>query len=145
MRPDEQYNHYNSQQAHSSKKLELFFFETVGNRSYLRFTKLAVILILCLTLISLVGIFTLFLYNRASSSSEQINVNVRAIPSPTATPFRNVIIQAPPPQSPPPKMRMQPLLPAPTLPATPLESDRNMNEQPVPGQTPLHPQGRPPT
>jgi hypothetical protein len=145
MRPDEQYNHSDSQQPHSPKKLELFFFETVGNRSYLRFTKLAVILILCLTLISLVGIFTLFVYNHASSSSEQINVNVRTIPSPSATPFRNVIIQAPPPQSTPPKIRMQPLLPTPAIPVTPLESDRNMNEQSVPRQTPQYPQGKPPT
>lgn len=145
MRPDEQYNHNDSHQAHSPKKLELFFFESVGNRSYLRFTKLAVVLILCLTLVSLIGIFTLFLYNRASSSSEQINVNVRTIPSPNATPFRNVIIQAPTPQSPPPKIRMQPLLPAPTLPAMPLESDRNMNEQLVPSRTPRNPEGKPPT
>src|SRR5205085_12490708 len=100
MRSDEYYNN-DSRQVRSPRKLELFFFETVGNRKYLRFTRLAVILILLLILIPLLALFTLFLYNRASTSSEQINVNVRSTANPSATPIKNIIIPMPTPQPPP--------------------------------------------
>ena len=145
MRPDEPYNYNNRQLPHPHRKLELFFFETEGNRRYLRFTRLAVILILCLIVIPMIVIFTLFLYNRASTNSEQINVNVRSSPSPDATPLRNVIIQAPTPHPPSPKIHVQPLPAAPILPTVPPESNRNMNEQPVPSQIPQHPPAKLPT
>jgi hypothetical protein len=107
---EEQFTHNDNQPYHLHKRFELFFFESVGNRNYLRFTQLAVILILCFTIIPLVTIFTLFLYSRASISSEQINVNVRSTAHPDATPLRNVIIQEPTPQ-PLPKVRRSSLLP----------------------------------
>lgn len=125
MQSDEQHT-YNNQSRRPNKRFELFFFETVGNRSYLRFTRLAVVLILCFTVIPIAAILTLFLYNQASINSEEINVNVRSAPRTNATPLRNVIIQTPTPQ-PVPKVHRQPLQPAPSLPALPPEYSKNTN------------------
>ena len=141
MRPEERFTHKDNQPYRPRRRLELFFFEIEGNRSYLRFTRLAVILILCFTVIPIAAILTLFLYNQASINSEQINVNVRSTASPDVTPLRNVIIQTPTPQ-PLPKVRQSPLLPPPALPS---ESIRNMNKQIAPSQTPQHQPAKPPT
>jgi hypothetical protein len=142
MRTDESYTYEdNNGQPRSSGKFELFFFESAGSRTHLRFTRLGVVLILCFTVIPVLAIFTLFLYNRIPSSSEQINVNVRSSPSPDATPIRNVIIQAPRPQ-PLPKVHRAPLLPPPNLPAGPVD---NMNEKLTPRQRLQGQPAKPPT
>jgi len=128
MRSNRQFPRNNSQSSRPGRKLELFFFETIGHHTYLRFTRLAVILILCIIVIPIIALFTLFLFNRGSSNSEQINVNVRSTPSIEMTPFQNVIKQAPTPK-PFTGIHMQPLSPAPTLPVRPPEGGRNPKER----------------
>lgn len=136
MQSDEQHTYNNNQSRRPNKRFELFFFETVGNRSYLRFTRLAVVLILCFTVIPIAAILTLFLYNQASINSEQINVNVRSTASPGATPLQNVILQAPTPQ-PVPKVHRQPLQLAQSPPALPPEYSKNMNGEAPHSPSPL--------
>lgn len=126
MKPDEQYTHNNNQPPRPYRRLELVFFETIGNRSYIRFTRFAVILILCLIVIPVLAIFAIFLYSSASINSGQVNANVPMTVRPDAIPLPNI---KPAPLQPPPKIRMQPLPPAPIPPTLPPESDRNTNQQ----------------
>jgi hypothetical protein len=98
-------NEHNSPAGHDprrGRRFELFFFEQVGSRSYLRFTNLALFLIVFLTVVPMAAILTLFLWNR-SSESENINVN---IVSPASTPqdFSKPIIQRGPLPPPPPEI-----------------------------------------
>lgn len=60
-----------------SNRFELFFYEKVGSRFYLRFTKLALLLIVCLTVVPIALIFTLFLWNQ-NKGFENININIRS-------------------------------------------------------------------
>lgn len=63
-------------------RFALFYFEQVGSRSYLRFTPLALFLIVGLTVMSAVLLFGLLLLNR-SKEAGYINVNlVNSTPTP---------------------------------------------------------------
>lgn len=126
MRQNEQYTHNDSQPPQPRRRLELVFFEKIGNRSYIRFTRFAVILILCLVLIPILMIFAIYLYSSASINSGQVNANVPLTVRPDAIPLPSIKQALPlPPQ---PKIRRQPLPPAPTPLALPPESDRNTNQ-----------------
>jgi hypothetical protein len=140
MKPTDQFNDNDNQPSQRRGNLELFFVERIGNRSFLRFTRLGVILILCFTVLPLIAIFTIFLFQSNPSSLEQINANVPMTERPQINLNQNITKQVPPLPS-PPKVRMQPLPPAPTPPALPPEYDRNMNEevQKSPSPTPVKP------
>ena len=45
-------------------KLELFYYERVGSRSYLRITRLGIVLILIFTVLPVIALLSLFLLNR---------------------------------------------------------------------------------
>jgi hypothetical protein len=51
----------------------------VGTRYYLRFTRLALILVVCLTVIPIVAIFALFI-TQSHADLENVNINVRVAP-----------------------------------------------------------------
>jgi hypothetical protein len=60
-------------------RFELFFYEQVRTPYYLRFTRLALALVVCLTVISAVVIFALFL-TQSRTDLENVNINVRVAP-----------------------------------------------------------------
>jgi hypothetical protein len=140
MKPNDQFTSNDNQPSQRHGNLELFFVERIGNRSFLRFTRLGVILILCFTVLPLIAIFTIFLFRSASINSEPVNANVPMTERPQLILNQNLIKQVPPLPS-PPKVRMQPLPPAPIPPALPPEYDRNVNEevQKSPSPTPIKP------
>jgi hypothetical protein len=128
MRPDEQSTPDDSHL--SRQKFELFYFERVGSRSYLHFTRSAVILVIALTVVSVISLLFLFLRGSRQSLTEPVNVNVSV---PSSTPYRSdkPIIQKPPPQPTPPKVGKQPTpnMHVPSMSPTPA---KNVNEQLTP-------------
>lgn len=93
-------------------RFDLFYYEKVGERFYLRLTPLAAGLLLGLTLLSVAGILLLFLYNSNKSRSAD-NVNVQITTPPAApTPLNRIILPAKPAPSPP-----RVITPGPTSPA----------------------------
>lgn len=101
MRPDDQQDPAERGRASRAGRFQLFYFEQVGgSRTYLRFTRLTVFLIVGLTVLAILLLFALFLSNRRDRP-EDIDVNVIA---PTATPYdynKPVLRQAPPGPTPP--------------------------------------------
>jgi hypothetical protein len=99
---------------------ELFYFEQIGSRTYLRFTRLTLFLIVGLTVLSVLLLFALFLSNRRGGR-EDVDINVVA---PTATPqdYNKPVLQRAAPGPTPPKVR-KPLgasvLPSPSLTPSP--------------------------
>lgn len=138
MRPEEQFTDDGSQRRH--RKFELFYFEKVGTRYQLRFTCLAVILIIGLTTISIVSILVIFLMSSQQMVSEPVNVNVR-VPTQPIAPTDQPILKPPPPAPRLPTVA-QPVYSTPTPSNTPT-LDKNANEQTVPRQTPQTPQSTP--
>jgi predicted permease len=114
---DKQSDAHDSQMAR--RKFELFYFEMVGSRSYLRFTRLTVFLIIGLMVVSLGLILGLFLLRSQPSDAVLVNVNITV---PPATPYSSntPIIRQPPPQSPPPGIKQpkysMPVSPTPHMP-----------------------------
>jgi hypothetical protein len=76
MRPDERLTSQDSEPQRPNVSFDLFYYEQVGPRYYLRFTWLAVILIVGLTVISLVMIFGLFLFNRSGQKATEVNTHI---------------------------------------------------------------------
>ena len=141
MRPDE----YESLPEHDSRRggrFELFFYEydQVRSRYYLRFTRLALVLVVCLTVIPAAAILALFL-TQSHADLENVNINVRtAPPAPGNYPQ---LIKAPPPapMSSPPKAGRSPRGGEPAR-QTPAAPGLNTNTSPTPSPTPSPP--RPP-
>lgn len=131
MRSDEQSNPDDSQMPR--RRFELFYFERVGSRSYLRFTRLTVILIIGLTVVSLGSILVLFLISAKPGDSSPVNVNI-AVPSQSPFSPDKPIIRQPPPAPLPPKVANQPKysIPARSTPTI----NHNVNEQSVPKRMP---------
>lgn len=78
MRPGE-FNAQAGRNWHRGWRFDLFFYEQVRTRYYLRFTRLVLILIVCLTVIPVVAIFALFL-TQSHTDLENVNINVRVAP-----------------------------------------------------------------
>src|SRR5437588_7040775 len=96
------------------RRFELFYFERVGSRSYLRFTTLALFLILFLTVGSMALLLALFFWNqRGDSEDENINVNIVSPPHEPQD-FSKPIIQRAPPLPSPPGIVKQPRASVPT-------------------------------
>src|ERR1044071_5745696 len=96
MRPNE----YESPPEHTSRRggrFELFFYEQVGARYYLRFTRLALVLVVCLTVIPAAAILAIFFpRSRLDFDFEDVNVNIRTPPSAPGN-YGSPIIQTQPP------------------------------------------------
>ena len=143
MRPDE-YHNPTERDPRRGGRFELFFYEQVGTRYYLRFTRLALLLIVCLTVIPMLAICALFV-TQSRVDLENVNINIRAHPGAPGNDVR-LIIQQPPPA------------PMPTLPKagrsqrggeptrqTPAAPGVNANAPPTPSPTPSPTPPRPPT
>jgi hypothetical protein len=104
--------------------LELFYFEQIGSRSYLRITKLGLVLILLFTILPVIIIFSLFLFNR---STPMPNVDVTIKPMSTDNTSISPAIHQP---TPPPALKVlrQPKAAQPSPPTLP-SSIRNINER----------------
>jgi hypothetical protein len=139
MIPSEQ----NTPEAYQSRRggrFELFFYEQVGTRYYLRFTRLALVLIVCLTIVPIVAIFAFF-YTRRHADLENVNVNITVPPRASGN-YGGPIIQPPANMPTPPKVGRTPRVsnPARQIPAAP---GLNVNTPPTPSPTPLSPPPRP--
>ena len=125
-------------------RFEVFFYERVGNLYYLRFTRLALVLVLCLTVIPAAAIFTLF-FTQSRADLDNVNVNIRVAPREPSN-YPRQLIQPPPP---PPTLHTSPKAgrsprggePARQTPATPR---LNTNTPPTPSPTPSPSPPRPP-
>lgn len=104
--------------------LELFYFEQVGTRSYLRFTGLGVILILIFTVLPVIALLFLFLLNQ---STPMPDTDVRIKPAAPANASIYPTIHQPPPP-PAPKALRQPKVAQPSPLAFP-SPVRNSNER----------------
>jgi hypothetical protein len=139
-------NEYNSPAGHDPRRrrrFELFFYEQVGTRYYLRFTRLALLLIVCLTVIPMVAICALF-FTQSRVDLENVNINIRSQSGAPGNDIR-LIIQPPPPapMPTPPKAGRSQRGGEPTRQA-PAAPDSNANALPTPSPTPSPTPPRPP-
>jgi len=104
--------------------LELFYFERVGTRSYLRFTRLGLILILIFTVLPVIALLFLFLLNQ---STPMPDTDVRIKPAAPINASMYPTIHQPTPL-PTPKALRQPKAARPSPPVLP-SPIRNSNER----------------
>lgn len=133
MKSDEPFTHPDAPSRPRRGGNGLFYFEGVGPRLNLRFTRLAVALVVLFTVIPVSALFILFL-SRADPAETKVDVNVRTIPPASA--LTPPLIK----QSPPPTQRIrraEPLPSAPPAPATALadpmgDTNRGVSAAPSP-------------
>jgi hypothetical protein len=114
MRPEDQFTDHEVTVLRSERRRGLFFFESVGGRTYFRFTRLAVALIAAFIIFPIAALLILFL-SRPAIDETKVDVTVRPLPNPT---FSNrPLIKQPSPPKPPQALRQQPLPTAPSPPA----------------------------
>jgi hypothetical protein len=134
MRLPEHHNASDNKPPVRSRDYSFFYFQHEGEsgRSYLRFTRLGVTLILLIIVVPLILILIFFLIS--SSRIENMNTNVH-IPVQTSTPYsdnRPLIIQQPT-SLPQPKIRQQPMnVPNPLTEPSGIHD----NEYPTPNRSP---------
>jgi hypothetical protein len=133
MRSDE-FNESAKGTQHRPSRFELFFYEQVGARYYLRFTRLALVLIVCLTVIPVAAIFTLFL-TESRVDMENVNVNIRVSPQAPSNYGGSIIQPAPPAMPTLPKVSKSQRGGGPTR-QTPAAPTTNANTPPTPSPTP---------
>ena len=134
MRPDE-YESLPEHDPRRSRRFELFFYEQVGTRYYLRFTRLALILVVCLTVIPMVAICALF-FTESHADLENVNINIRSHSGAPGNDVRLIIKQPPPvPMPTPPKAGRSQRGGEPTR-QTPAAPALNANAPPSPSPTP---------
>jgi hypothetical protein len=135
MRPNDQ-NIPEKRDSRRGGRFELFFYEQVGARYYLRFTRLALVLIICLTVIPVAAIFAIF-FTQSRVDFEDVNVNVRGEPREPGN--YNRIIPAPP--LPTPRVSRSPRgdLSRQTPAASGSNSNASLTGSPTPSPTPPRP------
>lgn len=138
MRPDE-YHNSTGRDTRRGGRFELFFYEQVGQRYYLRFTRLALVLVVCLTAVPVAAIFAIFL-TQSHADLKNVNIDIRA---PEQAPGNYPqLIQVPPAVMPtPPRADRSPRGSGPAR-QTPAGPSLNANVSPTP--TPLPTPPRPP-
>jgi len=126
-------------------RFELFFYERVGTRYYLRFTRLALLLVVCLTVIPMVAICALF-FTESHADLENVNINIRSQSQQAPGNDVRLIIQQPPPapMPTPPKAGRSQRGGEPTR-QTPATPGVNANALPTPSPTPSPTPPKPPT
>lgn len=135
MRPDE-FDEPAERSRHRGGRFELFFYERVGTRYYLRFTRLALVLIICLTVIPVVAIFALFL-TQSHADLKNVNIDVR-VPERAPGNYPQ-LIQPPPSALPTPPRAGKSPRGSNTTRQTPTAPGPNANAQPTPTPTPTPP------
>jgi hypothetical protein len=140
MHPNEQ-NIPEDRQPHRGGRFELFFWEKAETRYHLRFTRLALLLVVCLTVIPAAAIFAIF-FTQSRADLEDINVNIRTPPSAPSN-YRSPIIQTqPPPMLPTPRVSRSPRGndPSRQAPAAPnINANAPLTPSPTPSPTPPKP------
>lgn len=140
MRLDKQHNPAERGRASRAGRFQLFYFEQVGSRHYLRFTRFALILIVCLILIPVVLLFTFYL-TRKGGGPRNVDIDIVA-PTPAPRDYNNIIQPAAPPRT-PPKVRQPGVGVAPRQ--TPLAPNGNAGGSFTPSPMPSPTLARPPT
>jgi hypothetical protein len=141
MRSDE-FNEPEEHSRHRGGRFELFFYEQVGTRYYLRFTRLALALVICLTVIPILAIFALF-FTQRHTSLENVNVEI-TVPPQTPRNYEAPIIQPPPVAIPaPPKAGRSQRSGEPAR-QTPAAPSVNANAPTTPSRTPSPTPAKPP-
>jgi hypothetical protein len=140
MRPSEQ-NIPEKRDSRRGGRFGLFFYEQVGTRYYLRFTRLALALVVCLTVIPAVAIFAIFL-TQSRAGLENININVRTVPQGPGN-YPQQLIQPAPTLPTPPKAGRSQGVGEPARP-TPAAPTMNANAPPTPSPAPSPTMPRPP-
>lgn len=132
MRSDE-FNESAKGTQHRHGRFELFFYEQVGTRYYLRFTSLALILVICLIVIPVTAILAIF-FTQSRVDFEDVNINMRGEPRAPGN-YNHIIPAPPPPPIPTPRVSRSPrdADPSRLMPAAP---GFNANAPPIPSQTP---------
>jgi hypothetical protein len=102
---------------------ELFYYEQVGSRFYLRITPFAIILMLVTALIGI----TIMEFEFRDHPSQEINTNI-TVPSPSPYSPERTIIKPAPPGPTPPRIIKQPQATMPKPASTPAPN-QNTNEQ----------------
>jgi hypothetical protein len=94
------------------RRLKLFYFEQAGSRYYLRFTRLALLVITGLIVVPVAILLVLFAWN-GQEKPKDLNININA---PLSDPhdYNRPIIQLPRPATPQRALTKQPMPPAPT-------------------------------
>ncbi len=139
--PSDDFDEPGGRGRHRGGRFELFFLEQVGgSRYHLRFTRLALILVVCLTVIPCAAILTLY-YKQSRAQPEDVNINIRV--APRAPDINPRLIQPAPPATPPPKVGISPRVGEPAR-QTPTASTMNANAPPTPSPTPAPAPPRPP-
>jgi hypothetical protein len=106
MRPSEHHPDNDNHPPKKRKDYALFFFETIGNRTHLRFTRLGVTVILLITFVPVILVVIYTVISTSRISNMNINANVMSTPNPTNRP---VIIQQPTPVRAQPKIIRPPM------------------------------------
>lgn len=141
MRSDENNEPARSGQHHG-RRFELFFLEQVGTRYHLRFTRLALALVVCLTVVSAVAILALFI-TQSHTDLENVNINVRVEPRAPGN-YGGPIVMPPPTTLPTPaKVSRSPRGGEPAR-RTPAAPGSNADAPPSPSPTPTPMPPRPP-
>lgn len=141
MRPDE-YHNPTGNDTRRGGRFELFFFEQIGSRSYLRFTRLALLLVVCLTVIPMVAICALF-FTQSRVDLKNVNIDIRAQPGAPAN-YGGPIVMPPPTTMPaPPKAGRSQRGGEPAR-QTPAAPGSNANAPATPSPTPSTRPPRPP-
>lgn len=113
MRPEDQFNNHEAPAPRFDRRCGLFFSESVGGRTYFRFTSLAVALITAFIIIPIASIMILFL-SRPAMDETKVDVKILPLPSPASS--NVLLIKQPSPTRPPQALRQQPLPPFPSPP-----------------------------
>jgi hypothetical protein len=124
-------------------RYELFFWEKTGTRYSLRFTRLALLLVVCLTVIPAAAILAIF-FTRSRVDFEDVNVNIRTPPSAPRNYGSPIIQSQPPPTLATPRVSRSPRGsdPARQTPAAPnLNANAPLTPSPTPSPTPPKPPG----
>jgi hypothetical protein len=123
MRSDEPFSQSDVKPSRPRFNWELYYYERVGSRYYLRITSLALILMIVAMLVG----FTILILDARNHLTQKINTNITV---PSATPYspENIIIRQTPQPPPPPRVRKQSkaVLPSPLALPSP---NRNINAQ----------------
>jgi hypothetical protein len=105
-------------------KLELFYYEQVGSRYYLRITKLGLVLVLIFAVVPVIALLSIFLLNQ-STPMPNVDVTIKPMPTANTSVYPTIHQPTPPPT---PKAMRQPKAARPLPPTLPSPA-RNSNER----------------
>ena len=101
MRSRDQHAYGEGGHDRSGRRFDLFYYEKVGERFYLRLTPLAAVLVIGLTLLSIGGIALFYFYNSGRTRrTPDVDIRITAPPATPATQSTIIVPAKPLPQPP---------------------------------------------